>query len=293
MNVNENKGLARVAGQAGSFVEESNKSRKAASSAVLGSVAKAVLPGLTEVTVNCPLVTAKNRVQRGKDLPRLSRQTVFKYYRGYPTLLMGFVPYKAVMLSVNDGILSCSSEDGEVQKADTKARFTAGAAAGATAAVIACPMEQVMLQEQIRPEATLRSAVAELGRAGLKGYYRGFGACMTRDTIYAGSVLGMSHSIKDRLPSDMKEHERASTLLSGITAGGISGVVTQPLDTIKTVQQASKPKVAAPTVTETVSKICENGVGELWRGTVPRSARIALGAGIILGVKEEADRRFG
>ena len=268
----------------------------------VGKVAAAILPGITEVSVNCPWVTAKNMMQNGTELPKPVWKNIHKYYRGYPTLALGYVPYKAVMLGVNDALLSAASkgrgplfsgansESTQPREITARDRFAAGGMAGGIAAFIACPVEQVMIQQQLTPGATFKSSIKDLSAGGLKSHYRGIGPCIGRETVYASSLLGLSQSIKNSLPESIKEHETASTLLSGVSAGAVAAALTQPLDTIKTVQQASDPKSAGPTFKEAAANITADGWKELWRGTVPRSARIGLGAGIILGVRDAVEK---
>ena len=258
-------------------------------SPALKKFAATTVPGLVEVTINCPLVTAKNLLQNGADLPKPKLSSLPKLYKGYGTLAAGYVPYNATLLGVNDKLLDSIAPSGDSKTATVPTQFSVGAIAGATASVIISPVEQIMTQQQLRPGTSFCSSMKSLNQQGARGHFRGLGACMARESLYGASLLGLSNSVKANLPQSFQESQSAATLLSGITAGTAAGVITQPLDTIKTKQQATDPKSPAPQAKEIAKELCQTSISQLWRGTIPRSARIGFGAAIILGVKEKIE----
>ena len=84
--------------------------------------------------------------------------------------------------------------------------------------------------------------------------------------------------------------------VAAAAAGGTAGVLTQPIDTVKTLMQSNlgdggtrRGKGYVATARDLVR---HDGVRALWRGTVPRAARIASATVVLAAVNEMVGERI-
>lgn len=69
----------------------------------------------------------------------------------------------------------------------------------------------------------------------IKFYSRGLGSCMIREGIYTVGMLSLTPYIESKLNEN--EHNLQNSLIASIYAGFISGTLSHPFDTMKTLKQ--------------------------------------------------------
>ncbi|KAK9843463.1 hypothetical protein WJX81_004159 [Elliptochloris bilobata] len=140
--------------------------------------------GLVEVTVMQPTVAMKNALQEGRPVP----WSPLALYRGYAVNAASIVPITAVQMGANRYIESVLLSADPSRPLSPAERIGAALTAGATSAVLSCPAELLMIQQQRTGESLLVAA----RRVGLRQLYRGLSVTAAREGIYTGCYLGLS-----------------------------------------------------------------------------------------------------
>lgn len=186
------------------------------------SVALGFVSGVTCVVVGHPFDSVKVRLQ--------SNQTnaIFRnLYRGVLPPLMGVVPSWVGVFAAYGASLRMIGGD------DMGSIAAAGCMAGCAYSIIQCPTELVKVNAQ-RYQMTSPDAARKLyGVLGIKGFYRGFGACLLRDT----SQSACYYVVADALHRSKTMQDNFGSM-APLAAGAVTGVahclVEFPFDTIKT-----------------------------------------------------------
>jgi hypothetical protein len=116
-------------------------------------------------------------------------------------------------------------------------------------------------------------------------------ATLMRESLYAAGYLGVMPVLRRHLESTpaVKDLPGGPLLLSGVAAGLLATVTTQPADTIKTRMQAFTDVAVYPqyvSMTSTARHIvATEGVATLFAGLLPRSLRIVCAVFILTGTR--------
>ncbi|KAL2337907.1 hypothetical protein Fmac_012353 [Flemingia macrophylla] len=238
-------------------------------------------------------------------------------YRGFGTSLMGTIPARALYMAALEVTKSnVGSATVRFGLAEPTAAAVANAAAGLSAAMAAqlvwTPVDVVsqrlMVQggcDSTNPKASALRYINGidafrkiLSSDGLRGLYRGFGISIL---TYAPSnaVWWASYSVAQRMvwggvgylckgsdnTTALKPDTKTVMAVQGVSAavaGGMSALITMPLDTIKTrlqVLDGDENGRRGPTAMQTVrSLVREGGWMACYRGLGPRWASMSMSA---------------
>ncbi|KAI9173301.1 hypothetical protein H9P43_007432 [Blastocladiella emersonii ATCC 22665] len=182
-------------------------------------------------------------------------------------------------------------------------RDTANMVSGATARGVAGLIFMPVSVIKVRYESSAYAYTSVLGaardivaREGVRGLFAGFGATAARDVPYAGIYVTLYEQLK---PIGLRvagpESTSIATMGSGVVAGLLATVLTQPFDLVKTrvqINPAEYPNswVAARKV------FTGEGIRGFFAGMSPRLVRKPLHAAITWTVYEEVSvllRRSG
>lgn len=235
--------------------------------------------GVCEVLIMQPTIAIKNALQEGRPIPWYPRAL----YRGLAVNAASIAPITAIQFGTHRLLERALGED-----VSELGRIGAAAGAGAASALVGCPAELLMIQQQKSGQPLLAEARRIVSQYGALGLYRGMTATTIRETVYTGSYLGLCPVLKGYLDSRklLEGYPAGSSLvLSGITAGLFAAFATQPVDTAKTRQQAFlDPKVHPEYATMRSSLrhlVQTNGLTSLWAGITPRAFRISTAVVIL------------
>ena len=166
----------------------------------------------------------------------------------------------------------------------TAARATTPAAGTAPRAPPPTPQYTGLLQ-------SIRRIVADDGLAAL---WRGLEPALIRQVSYTGLTFVLYEPVRTFFSGNSPKEEIPfyKLVLAGGTAGGLSIIVKNPTDVLKTQLQAFKGE-ARPRMFGTLSSIYRGG-GPLafWAGVQPNVARCFVGNACELGVYDEAKTRL-
>lgn len=279
------------------------------------------LAGMTEVLLQQPMVSIKNALQQSQPLS-FSPAVL---YRGVVINALSMAPISALQFSIN-GVLSeavrkHSTRRGEdVRTSSLRAsdidtpsllaplsilqRMTIGGTAGMIAALVAAPAELVMTVQQRSGEAigpALRRLVSTWGASTL---FRGLFLAASRDGIFCASYMACGPLVTSWLHGSVPQlfgatveeasfSQRTAAGFGGSVVAGLGTVLlTQPMDTIKTIMQGecavmstspSQPTLRLTSIPQSISTIYHrSGLKYFWSGSTPRGLRL-IGGIFILG----------
>ena len=173
-------------------------------------------------------------------------------YRGLLPQLVGVAPEKAIKLTMNDLVRSILRDKTSGQ-ISLMGEIVSGGTAGASQVIFTNPLEIVKIRLQIQGEAVrlnpnhvrvgAGNVVKELG---LKGLYKGAGACLLRDipfssiyfTVYSHLKTDFFQEGKQIIEADGTASRKKLSPLELLSAGAIAGMpasyLATPADVIKT-----------------------------------------------------------
>ncbi|KAK9824556.1 hypothetical protein WJX72_011293 [[Myrmecia] bisecta] len=243
-----------------------------------------------------PVVSIKTALQEGRSVPR----SPVALYRG---LLVNagmlacrsaasIAPITAVQFAANRVLeTALNPGDGELSHAS---RIVTAGGAGVASALLSCPAELLMIQQQ-RSGGSLRvEAHKVLSQHGAGRLMAGLSMTAVRESVYTAGYLGLMPVLSEILsghPAMQQFPAGTPLLLSGLTAGLAAALLTQPADTAKTRMQAFLNHDTHPQYRTAVSTLrfiaSTQGIGSLWAGIAPRAFRIVGATFILNGVRTQ------
>jgi len=240
-----------------------------------------IIGGIVECSINFPIITAKFCVQEGRAFPT----RISDWYAGLGVQVCSMAPITASQIVVN-GFLERVITDG---KRDLLAFECVVAAfiAGAVSALIYCPAELLIIQQQ-NLKMNFFPAISHLRKKfGNFFFIRGLLATVLREGIYAVGYLAFA-PILQKAFLDMSLGVLTSAVASGIIAGILAGIVTHPIDTVKTAVQADMGKERFLTALHALYIYRKTyGIGGLFKGFTFRTVRLCVAFIIIANLREQ------
>jgi solute carrier family 25 S-adenosylmethionine transporter 26 len=174
-----------------------------------------------------------------------------------------------------------------------KAIFVAAAAAFLASSVVLVPGELLKQRLQMGQIASVRSGIPQIFKnEGILGFYAGYSGVCLRDVPYTMLELGIYDNFKSMYLKlkNRTESNQWDELLAAAISGGITGLMTAPLDNIKT-------KLMVDTgyngFFDCLSKTVKNGgMPALFAGSAARVAWLMPFTAIYLPVYEIIKRRM-
>jgi hypothetical protein len=136
----------------------------------------------------------------------------------------------------------------------TGERMIAAAGAGFLVSPFPSYAEMLMLLQQKHSMKFSQTVVFHWKNYGLSGVFRGLPICAVRDSIYTTAYLGFAPWLSEYCRMRFHEYPALAGhehwlpfLIAGPTGGLTAGILTQPLDCIKSYQQSSPVKISTTT----------------------------------------------
>ena len=234
-------------------------------------------------------------------------------------------PITAVQFGMNRYLEQLYLDHTGDTKTGTAAKIGVAMGAGCTSAFFGCPAEFVMIQQQRHGRSLGAEFKHIITEKGILTTYKGLvsintpiqyqqqtslhcpsslnikfllyylqSATFCRESLYAAGYLGVMPLLRDKLEEipSVQSIPGGPLVVSGIAAGLLATVTTQPADTIKTRMQAFPDRTANPEYRSMVSTaqhiVRTEGAGTLFAGLVPRAARIVCAVFILTGTRNTA-----
>lgn len=242
-----------------------------------------------------PVDTVKTRLQAREGFA--SSGGFRGLWSGLSAVLLTSVPGSAIFFVVYERSRHLVEQHTPVSYQGQAHAIWRDAAAASLADVSACvvrvPCEVLKQRMQTRrlnsPPSTLTGTIKSVNAGGLRGFFAGFGATVTREVPFALIQMSLFEEMKRRHPwsgSDVTDPklQGAIGMSCGSCAGAISGALTTPLDAAKTrimlTEQHADRRGLVPTM---ASLYVEGGMRGLFKGVVPRTIHCGIGGALWLG----------
>ncbi len=234
---------------------------------ILQNIGVGSLSGISAVSMIQPLIYFKNMKQLGSHVKRNPRV----WYRGVGGFAASFAPTIALQTAVK-GIFSNIWDLGPV---------VAALAGGAFSALVVCPAEGIMIQQQKTGVGFFKTAEYVYTDYGIRGFYRALLPTAAREATFAAAYLGVTPIVKRKLES-LGMHAWIAQILAGAGVGIAAAGISHPFDTVKTQQQGDLSMKMA-----TVEALCKKGV---FAGFAWRAAMLTTATTVIPFVQEKLDK---
>ena len=234
--------------------------------------------GMVEVGINHPLWSVKTRIQRGLALtlnPKI-------LYRGVVPNMLSMMPITGIQVGLNGAFKRIFFKDSTMSNAN---RINCAFLAGATSAIISCPVEMIMTYQGDSGRSFTSVTKQILQQKGTRGLYNAFTATVFRDGVFTAFYLVGSPIFKTMLKPYFND-DFAATIPSGIVSGVTASLITQAADTVKTAQQAA-PLAAPLNLKQGIQKVySEKGIYGFFKGGLTRAARVTSAVTVMGAVKD-------
>lgn len=131
---------------------------------------------------------------------------------------------------------------------------------------------------------------------GIAGFFAGFVPTTARQAANSAVRFGSYNFLKQAAQSYAAPGEKLSTPATfgiGATAGLVTVLVTQPLDTVKTRMQSLDARREYGTTLRCAGRIFrEEGIATFWSGVAPRLVRLVMSGAIVFTMYEKCMEGF-
>jgi solute carrier family 25 S-adenosylmethionine transporter 26 len=217
-------------------------------------------------------------------------------YSGVWGNLVGVAPASAVFMAVYEPVKQAVMRSQPADRAFL-GPLSAGVAAGLASSVIRVPTEVVKTRMQTGEFTHAFTALKTIvAREGARGIFAGYGSFLLRDLPFDAIEFVTYEQLKKGYKSAVLKDERdlnsAEHSVFGAGAGAATGLLTTPLDVLKTRLMIQGQNGKYKNVMDCAVKIVqEEGAGALFRGWQPRVIWIGVGGSVFFTVLE-ASKQF-
>ena len=152
-------------------------------------------------------------------------------------------------------------------------------AGGMLTALIAAPIELVMIQQQLHG-GTLVSTPSKIMKTygfGVKGLMRAFTVTVWRDAIYVGSMLGVTPLLQEYFEKEHKQSMARASFNASLIGGILAAVPSHPFDIVKTCMQGDLDQKVYTSARSTVATMYrQGGFIRFFNGCSWRSVNIVM-----------------
>ena len=223
-------------------------------------------------------------------------------YRGGLSWILFGGPRSAVRFATFDALSSASAQHDLPSRVGQSAVDTAnGFAAGIVEAALCQTPNQVIAIKMIHDQSPrgpkryrgLAHAVASMYReAGVLGFYQGVGPAVAKGAATNAIRFLFYGRLKRLVQGDEPTAPLTpwQAMLAGGTAGAISAVATQPIDTVKANMMGLEAKRFRSAFSCTAELVRAGGVAALFNGVGPRVIRVFIEVGLQFSLFEQVSR---
>ena len=267
----------------------------------VGNLAAGATAGCAVEAALYPIDTIKTRLQAmrsGGGIGALIKAGGGRaLYSGVWGNLVGVAPASAVFMAVYEPVKQAVIKSQPDDRAFL-GPLTAGVAAGLASSVIRVPTEVVKTRMQTgefkHAFTALKTIVA---REGAKGIFAGYGSFLLRDLPFDAiefvTYEQLKKGYKTMVLKDSRDLNAGEHSLFGAGAGAATGLVTTPLDVLKTRLMIQGQNGKYKNVFDCASKIVqEEGPAALFRGWQPRVIWIGIGGSVFFTVLEASKKLY-
>ena len=218
-------------------------------------------------------------------------------YAGIWGNLVGVAPASAIFMAVYEPVKQTVTAAVSPEKSFL-GPLTAGVAAGLASSIIRVPTEVIKTRMQTGEFKHAMTALRSiLAKEGAKGIFAGYGSFLLRDLPFDAiefvAYEQMKKNYKVMALNNSRDLNPGEVSIVGATAGAFTGLVTTPLDVLKTRLMIQGSSGQYKNVFDCASQILkQEGVGALLRGWQPRVIWIGVGGSVFFTVLEASKKLY-
>lgn len=273
------------------------------------------IAGVSELLVMYPLDVVKTRMQlqtssTGPDSYKglfdclnkiIKREGPKQLYKGISSPILMEAPKRATKFAFNEKFQKwygsvAGLAPGQVNQTIS---ILSGASAGITEAFVIVPFELVKVRLQDVTSRELKGPIDAVKKIvktdGVLGLYNGLEATVWRHALWNSGYFGVIFQVRSMLPkADTRMNKIRNDLIAGTIGGTVGCMFNTPFDVVKSRIQSNGNYIADPAspsqmikkynwsvpAVKTIYK--EEGFSALYKGFVPKIARLGPGGGILL-----------
>ncbi|NDH08299.1 MAG: hypothetical protein EBY16_01545 [Gammaproteobacteria bacterium] len=233
------------------------------------------ITGLVDVLATHPFFVMKTHVQQGLPIP----WNLKSLYKGAGTNALGFVPITSIQIGTSQWV----EKHWFFGQPTYTQKILASFSAGALSSLISCPIEKFMILQHRLPHLSIGKILTYQQQSeGLKGLFSGQIATLLREGSFSVFLLMVPPVLKAEV-YQYTQHETSSALIAGVASGVGATLVSQPLDTIKTIQQSSSSPFGF------FKTARDLGLEALFKGTLSRGSSVVLSITLMSMLKEQLE----
>lgn len=264
------------------IIEQPTTQEHAIAGAVAGGTVEAIL---------YPLDTIKTRLQANSGRWRVAGGGVFRgLYQGVGTSVIGSMPSTAIFFATYEWSKRVCL-DRLPENLSSVAHLTGAVAGSITASLVRTPAEIIKQRLQCGQHSGPISAVrSTLKTSGMIGFYRGIVPMLLRDLPFNAVEFVAYEQFKllyFRLKEKKSELTARESALLGALSGATTGILTTPLDVVKTRLMLEESRSSVGKIMSSLWK--EAGMSGFFRGVTPRLLWISIGGSIFFTALESTE----
>ncbi|MBS0289838.1 MAG: hypothetical protein JSS07_07395 [Proteobacteria bacterium] len=261
--------------------EEQYRAQPSYGVVILRAIFGGSVAGMFEVMFNHPLWTLKTRYQN-EIIPKSQKFTLDPtiLYRGTIPEMLSMAPITAIQVTIVETLKAAFHRNSNPPSYFQEVVYNG--IGGAISAIVGSPTELGM-SHQTKEQGFFETLQKIYEKEGSKGLRKGLVGTAGRDTIYTAGYGVFCPYLQTLFSYYMSKNK--AKIVGGVTAGLGVAVLTQPLDTMKTMQQTG---VSLPMYTLAKKILKDEGIEGFYKGSIPRAARVTSGVIIINEVNQLA-----
>jgi len=285
-------GMSMVAGSRLAAADTAATAPPAKANAASGA---AGLAGMTIDGVLHPIDTLKARsIVRSTELsPLASLSGLRALWQGVGVALLPAIPASAIFFATYE-VSKRNLEQNRLFDSATACCCAAAASSEGVSCLVRVPAEALKMRLQARQSTNVLSAFTTLYmQGGMRALYRGLPATVMLDVPFALLQFPVYEAVRSSFARRRAEREARGLApvtsegvegaLAGAVAGSFAGLLTTPLDVVRT-RHVLETSSVCTSFLETAEAVYKNeGAAGFFRGALPRTLYTTLGGAIYLG----------
>lgn len=177
-----------------------------------------------------------------------------KLYRGTGTSIFN----EMAVMSMQFGVTSYAQRAGP---SENNADMRAAVVGGLVSAFLSAPIELIMIKQQLQGGGFFHVTYQTISTYGVssRGLYRGLVPAIFRDSLYVGSMLGVTPLLQNYLEKRHGQSPLMASFNASICGGIMAAIPSHPFDIVKTCMQGDLDQVVYKSSLHTVQVLYRQG----------------------------------
>lgn len=248
--------------------------------------------GVCEIGIQQPTIAIKNAIQTGRSIP----WSPSELYRGVTINMLSIAPITGTQFTVNN-ILTAQFISSHTHQLTSIQQILFSSVAGGVSGLISGPAELILIQQQQTGYTLLQQLQYITTHHSNALYRRGLISAVTRDGLFTCGYLGLTPVLQSYITKSpySSTNNTVNNIVGSLLAGISIGILSHPIDTIKTKIQSTLvyQHNGYNTMLQSIyTTIQHDSVRSLFNGLLPRTIRICGATFIISEVNKLLTKQY-